>query len=218
METQRREGIAARAGRWSARHRVIAIVGWLVFLFIANNVGGSVSTKHLTTSETHDGESAAANRTLERGGFARPAAEQVLVQVHPGGKVLAPAGRSAITEVVSAVSATGRVTDVRSPLTAGNGGQVSRDGRSAVVLFSMKGKADTADKRVEPVVRAVGHVAAAHPGVRVEEFGSASATKSLNDTIGKDFSHAEGISIPLISRPSPKNVWLPGSVTSNPSR
>ena len=197
MKTATRQGIAARAGRWSARHRVLAIAGWVVFILIANNIGGNLGTRQLTTSETRDGESAAATRTLERSGFERPAAEQVFVQVPPGADVRGPAGRSAINDAVSAVSVTGRVTDVRSPLSPGNDGQVSRDGRSAVVLFAMKGKADKADKRVAPVLRAVSGVAAAHPAVRVEEFGSASATKALNDTIGKDFSHAEAISIPL---------------------
>jgi RND superfamily putative drug exporter len=61
----------------------------------------------------------------------------------------------------------------------------------------MKGKADTADKRVQPVVAAVKRLAEANPQLRIEEFGQASAGKALNDTVGKDFKRAEGISIPL---------------------
>ena len=190
-------GIAARAGRWSARHRATAIVGWVVFVLVAANLGGSAGRKELSTTETLNGQSAAASRTLDSAGFQRPAAEQVLVQVREHGDVLGRAGRAGIHDVVSAVNATGRVRDVRSPLVTRNGGQVSRDRRSAVVLFAMKGKADKAHKRVEPVLRAVGRVAAAHPQLRVEEFGSASATKAINDTIGKDFGRAEAISIPL---------------------
>src|SRR5436190_2310539 len=162
-EPSRPRGVAARMGRWSARHRALAIIGWLVFVLIANNIGGNLSAKKLTTSEMHDGESAAATRVLERAGFERPAAEQVLIQV-PGQAKVVSAGRAAINDVVSAVSATGRVHDVRSPLASGNAGQISRDGRSAVVLFAMKGKATTADKRVEPVLTAVNRVSAKHPG------------------------------------------------------
>ena len=158
---------------------------------------GSAGRKELTTAETRDGQSAAASRTLERAGFQRPAAEQVLVQVRGRGQVLSPAGRDAIRDVVAAVDATGRVKDIRSPLASANAGQVSRDERSAVILFAMKGKADTASERVEPVLGAVDGVAARHPGLRFEEFGSASATKAVNDTIDKDFSRAESISIPL---------------------
>jgi RND superfamily putative drug exporter len=43
----------------------------------------------------------------------------------------------------------------------------------------------------------VKRVAAANPQLRIEQFGQASAGKALNDTIGKDFQRAEGISIPL---------------------
>ena len=188
-------GIAARAGRWSARHRAKAIVGWLVFVLLAAAIGGSAGRKELTGAETRDGQSAAASRTLERAGFERPAAEQVLVQLRGHGDVLSAPGRDAIRDVVAAVHATGRVTDIRSPLE--DAGQVSRDHRSAVVLFAMKGEADTASERVTPVLHAVDGVAARHPQLRVMEFGHASATKAIDDTIGRDFARAESISIPL---------------------
>jgi putative drug exporter of the RND superfamily len=74
---------------------------------------------------------------------------------------------------------------------------VSRDGQSALVLFSMNGKLETSYKRVKPVENAVAGIAAAHPALRVEEFGGASAQRALQDTLGKDFSRAESISIPL---------------------
>ena len=34
------KGIAARAGRWSAQHRKIAIFGWLAFVIAAFMIGG----------------------------------------------------------------------------------------------------------------------------------------------------------------------------------
>ena len=61
----------------------------------------------------------------------------------------------------------------------------------------IKGKGETADKRVQPVVNAVERIAKANPQLRIEQFGEASAGKALNDTIGKDFKRAESISIPL---------------------
>jgi len=161
-QRSRIKGIAARAGHWSARHRKLAIIGWLVFVFVAMNVtiNGSSAPQKLTTTETLSGESAAASRTLDHAGFDRPAFEQVLVQ----GKsdVTSGEGRAAIAQVVHAVGATGRVTDIRSPLTKDNAGQVTKDHRSALVLFAMKGKADAADKRVQPVLDAVSRVASAH--------------------------------------------------------
>jgi uncharacterized membrane protein YdfJ with MMPL/SSD domain len=196
-EHRKGRGIAARAGHWSARHRAVAIAGWLVFVLLAATVGGSVGTKKLTNSELRTGESAAAARALDDARFSRPAAEQVLVQRRGSGSVLSPDGRSAIDEVVRGVTATGRVERIRSPLAAGNSGQLGRDGRSALVLFNMKGKAETAHERVQPVLDQVARVARAHPDLRIEQFGTASAGKALDDTIGKDFARAESISIPL---------------------
>src|SRR5512132_2044783 len=98
MKSTTRLGIAARAGRWSARHRAKAIIGWLVFVLLAAAIAGSAGRKELTAAETRDGQSSAASRTLERAGFERPAAEQVLVQVRGRGRVLSPAGRDAIRD------------------------------------------------------------------------------------------------------------------------
>jgi len=189
-------GVAARLGRWSSEHRAKAILIWIALLLLALAATG-VGAKTLSASGESAGESAKAERLLEHGGFRQPAAEAVLLQARGEGTINTADGRQAVRKVVAAVSATRLVENVRSPFSPGNRGQLSHDGRSALVLFSMKGKADTADKRVEPVVAAVKHVAEANPQLRIEEFGQASAGKALNDTIGKDFERAEGISIPL---------------------
>jgi uncharacterized membrane protein YdfJ with MMPL/SSD domain len=189
-------GIAARLGRWSSEHRAKAILAWIALLLVAL-AAASVGAKTLSPSGESAGESAKAERLLEHGGFRQPAAEEVLLQLRGDGTISSSAGRRIAREVVAAVSATHLVENVRNPFSPGNGGQLSRDGRSALVLFSMKGKADTADKRVQPVVAAVKRVAEANPQLRIEEFGQASAGKALNDTVGRDFKRAEGISIPL---------------------
>ena len=189
-------GLAARLGRWSAEHRKKAVLGWIALLLIAVTAG-SVSAKKLSATGESNGDSATAQHLLDRGGFAQPAAEQVLLQVRGTGRIRTPAGEQAARDVIAAITTTHRVKDIRSPFSAANGGQVSRDGRSALVLFSMKGKRDTAEKRVEPVTAAVERVAQAHPRLLIEQFGQASATKALDDTIGKDFKRAEVGSIPL---------------------
>jgi putative drug exporter of the RND superfamily len=151
-------GIAARFGHWSARHRGKAIGLWILFVVAAAMVGGAVGKSKLTLTESATGDSAAALRALDHANFERPASEQVLVQTRGADSVLDIRGRAAITQVVRAVSSTGRVYDVRSPLAPGNAAQVTHDRHSAVVLFSIKGKAETADKRVGPVVAAVQRV------------------------------------------------------------
>jgi putative drug exporter of the RND superfamily len=196
LERHHHPGIAERLGRWSSEHRAKAILLWIALLLVAVVAAGS-GAKMLSNAGESSGDSAKAERLLENGGFDQPAAEQVLLQARGTGSIDSAAGRSAAREVAAAVLATSRVDHVRSPFAAGNSGQISRDGRSALVLFSMKKKSKTAYKRVQPVLDAVGRVAKAHPQLRIEQFGGASATKALNDTVGKDFTRAERISIPL---------------------
>jgi RND superfamily putative drug exporter len=196
MFTTRGEtGLAGRLGRWSIEHRVKAILAWLALVLVAI-VASNTGERLLSKSRESAGDSAKAYRLLDRG-FQRHAPEEVVLQTRGGESIRTASGRKAAGEVSDAVTATNRVQDVRNPFAPGNGGQISKDGRSALVLFSMKGKADTADKRVEPVVAAVKRVADANPRLRIAQFGEASAGKALNDTVGKDFKRAEAISIPL---------------------
>jgi len=193
--TQGQTGLAERLGRWSIEHRFKAIVAWLALVLVAIAASGA-GERLLSQSGESAGDSAKAYRLLDRG-FQRHAPEEVLLQARGGEGIRSAGGRKAAADVIDAVMATNRVQDIRSPFAPANGGQISKDGRSALVLFSMKGKADTADERVAPVVAAVERVADANPSLRIEQFGEASAGKALNDTVGKDFKRAEAISIPL---------------------
>ena len=44
MSRRSKGGIAARAGRWSARHRKLAIFGWLAVVIAAFALGGPFGT------------------------------------------------------------------------------------------------------------------------------------------------------------------------------
>jgi uncharacterized membrane protein YdfJ with MMPL/SSD domain len=189
-------GIAARLGSWSAEHRKTAVLGWLVLVLIAL-AAGNVGSKKLSAADLTSGDSQKAERALEKAGFERPATEQVLIQAKGGGTIRTADARRAARDVIAAVQATGRVDSARSPYDGGNSGQISDDGRSAVVLFTMKGKRDKAEKRVEQILAAVEGVADSQPQLRIEQFGEASANKALNDSIGEDFKRAESSSIPL---------------------
>ena len=146
-------GLAGQLGRWSIEHRFKAIFAWLALVLVAI-VAASAGERLLSQSGESAGDSAKAYRLLDRG-FQRHAPEEVLLQARGGESIRTAGGRTAAAEVIDAVTATNRVQDVRSPFAPGNGGQISDDGRSAVVLFSMKGKADTAHERVEPVGRPI---------------------------------------------------------------
>jgi uncharacterized membrane protein YdfJ with MMPL/SSD domain len=189
-------GIAARLGGWSAVHRKKAVLGWLVLVLIAI-AAGNVGSKKLSAADLTSGDSQKAERALEKAGFGRPATEQVLIRAPDGGTIRTADARRAARNVIAAVKATGRVDSARSPYEPGNAGQISHDGRSALVLFTMKGERETGKDRVQPILDAVERVADSQPRFRIEQFGEASASKALDDSIGEDFKRAEASSIPL---------------------
>ena len=191
---KRSTNVAARMGRWSARHRKTAIFGWLAFVVAAVVLGGALGTKQLTDDETLPGESGRAARMLDDG-FEQPAGETVLVQSR---KLTAdsPAFRAAVADVVRRVTAVGVVTNVQSPYDAGNRGQISADGHSATVSLDIRGDADTATDRIQPVMDAVDAAAAANPSLRIEEFG-VSAEKQLDEKFNQDLERAGLLSLPV---------------------
>ena len=191
---KRSTNVAARMGRWSARHRKIAIFGWLAFVVAAVVLGGALGTKQLTDDETLPGESGRAARILDDG-FEQPAGETVLVQSR---KLTAdsPAFRAAVADVVRRVTAVGAVTNVQSPYDAGNRGQISADRHSATVSLDIRGDADTATDRIQPVMDAVDAAAAANPSLRIEEFG-VSAEKQLDEKFNQDLERAGLLSLPV---------------------
>src|SRR5215216_2407782 len=142
-------GIAARAGRWSARHKKTAILGWLAFVVIALIAGNLAGTKEPTDADSFDGESRAAAKIVEDAGFSEAAGEMVLLQSKTltvkDGKF-----RAAVGDVERAVSGESAVTNVVSPYD--KGGQVSRDGHSALVQFDIKGDSDKAEDKIDPVM------------------------------------------------------------------
>jgi RND superfamily putative drug exporter len=192
--TKRSTNVAARMGRWSARHRKTAIFGWLAFVVAAVVLGGALGTKQLTDTDTLPGESGRAARMLDDG-FKQPAGETVLVQSSKH-TADSPAFRAAVADVVRRVSAVGVVTNVQSPYAAGNRGQISADGHSATVSLDIRGDADTATDRIQPVMDAVDAAAAANPSLRIEEFG-VSADKQLNDKFNQDLERAGLLSLPV---------------------
>ena len=51
-----KRNLAARAGYWSAKHRKIAIGGWLAFVVAAFIIGGAIGTNTLADEDTGNGE------------------------------------------------------------------------------------------------------------------------------------------------------------------
>ncbi|HEX4345699.1 MAG TPA: MMPL family transporter [Solirubrobacteraceae bacterium] len=189
--------LAARAGAWSARHRRKAILGWIAFVILATVAGGAIGQNHLKDSQSGNGQSRTADEAIDAAGFPKQADEQVLVQGKGSTKPPDPRFVAAVREVARRLRATRYVTDVQSPLRAGNAGQYSKDGRSAVVTFKVAGDDSAAKTRVSGALESVAAAQRAHPGLRIEEFGDASADKAISKSFSSDFQRAEVLSIPI---------------------
>ena len=62
MNTSR--NLAGRMGRWSARHRKTAVLGWLAFVALAVVLGGLLPRGEITPAEELLGAPAAGDRPL----------------------------------------------------------------------------------------------------------------------------------------------------------
>ena len=197
MPTPTDKNLAARAGRWSATHRKTAIFGWLAFVVVAFVLGGAVGTKTLEQEDVGSGDSLVADQAIAAAGFPDRAGEQVLIQGKGGVRAGDPAFTAAVEELTARLGRTPHVTAIESPLERGNAGQLSKDGRSALVTFDLSGDGDAVEERVEAALAATAATQRAHPDLRVEQFGDASAGKALSAAFEDDFRRAETLSLPI---------------------
>jgi uncharacterized membrane protein YdfJ with MMPL/SSD domain len=189
-------GLAARIGRWSTRHRFAAIAGWLAFVFAALAIGTAVGTVTPSDDGSQHGDSAKADKIVNDA-YPDQASETVLVQGKGKMKASDPEFRRTVTAVIRNIDGKPGVVSVKSPYAKGADGQISPDGRSALVQFKINGDSDLADRRVDAVEDGVKAAATAHPGVYVGQFGDASADKALSKAFGDDFAKAGMLSIPV---------------------
>ncbi|KUN31455.1 hypothetical protein AQJ11_04390 [Streptomyces corchorusii] len=188
-------GLAARAGGWSARHRWAAVGIWVVFVVLAMGLGSAAGRVDVNESDQLKGETHTAATIIEDAGIKEPAGETVLIQSADGAvQATSPQFRAAVADVVEAVEGTGQVTGVTSPYDTHT---VSRDGRSALVRFDVRGDAETAADRIEPVLKAVAGVQKDHDALQIAEIGGASIQKQYKDAFGDDFQQAEYSAVPV---------------------
>ncbi|MFF6988714.1 MMPL family transporter [Streptomyces sp. NPDC010273] len=188
-------GLAARAGGWSARHRWAAVGIWVLFVVLSMGIGSAAGRVDVNESDQLKGETHTAATIIDDAGIKEPSSETVLIQSKDASVTSTDSEfRTAVTAVVKAVEGTGRVTDVSSPYDTRT---ISKDGRSALVQFDMRGDADTAGDRVAPVLKAVAGVQKDHGSLRIEEIGGASMAKQYADAFGNDFQKAEYSAVPV---------------------
>jgi uncharacterized membrane protein YdfJ with MMPL/SSD domain len=195
---KRSNNIAARMGRWSANHWKTAVFGWLAFVVASVVIGGAVGTKYLEDNDLAVGEAATANKIIEAG-FPQSPDEQgefVLIQ----SKTLTaddPAFKAAIVDVTKTLDAYPQVRKLDSPLDAGHGDLISDDRHAAMVQFSPEGDYDEAIAYIDTIVAGVDKTAERHPALDIEELGSASTGKAVDEAFNSMLKTAGMIALPL---------------------
>jgi putative drug exporter of the RND superfamily len=187
--------LTGAVGRWSAYHPWTAIAAWLGAVVILLVTGHLAGTLQLPNGAQNVGPSAQAEQMISRD-FPRHAVEDVLFD-SARLRVGDPAYQAAIRDVLTRIQATGRVTQIQSPLDPGFANQVSADRHAALLQFRITGSVGDSAARVVPVLAAVRAAAAAHPQVRIAETGDASINKAVSDTVLRDLHRAELLSFPI---------------------
>ncbi|GAA0473009.1 membrane protein [Paractinoplanes deccanensis] len=180
------KGIAARAALWSARHRTLAILGWIAFVIGVTVLAGQYSTIEATGSDQGHGESKKADKIVEAAGFpVEPAREMVIVQNR------ADTDRAAaLSDLTAALKKTANVVDVQPAIQ-------SPDGRSSLITFGISGDPETAADRVGPSLDTVASVAKEHPGLYIGQGGNASGDKLIGEDLDKGLHTLSLLSIPV---------------------
>jgi putative drug exporter of the RND superfamily len=183
-----------RIAGWSARHRIIAIVGWLLLVVVAIAIGQQLGTSN--TNSYDPGQAGQAERVLNRPVVQQPDSESVLIQAHSPGQTFGndPRLRQAARDVVAALHRLpGSAADIGSPF--GTAGLTS--GRSALVTFNVAGNPANDDQAVLPALNAVAALQASHPGLTISEAGGASLDRATGSLVGADFRQAAITSVPI---------------------
>ncbi len=186
--------VAARMARWSAHHRKKAIFGWLGLAIALFAISIVSPLKQIVFETSGPGESGKAD-TIIYNEFKQPGGESVLVQ-NASVRADSPEFRAVVLSVVQRLSSLEDVAKVESPYEAGNSGQVSSDRHSVLVPVEIRGPADEAADKVDPIVDQVAMVQKANPDFYVGSFGE-STGKQIEGAFFDDLKKAGLISLPL---------------------
>jgi cytoskeletal protein RodZ len=182
--------LAARLGRWSTEHRTKAIVGWFAFVVVAVVIGSATGMVNPTNSDSSTtGDSKVADQIVNDA-YPDKGSESVIVQSTGKSSFRDPEFRRTVDDVIAGVDGKPGVQKIESPYAKGNKGQISADGRSALVTFEIRGDETLLEKRIDAIEAGVDTAAAKHPGLYVGQFGDASANKELSKGFEDDFKKA----------------------------
>ena len=200
LGTRKVRPVTERIACWSARHAVIALIGWLVM------VGGALLAGHVYGTQSQPqydpGRSGVAERMLDRLHVVTPPSESVLIQSRTPRPertfAASPRMRLATGAVVAALRALpGAASDIRSPFGRAGKPLIAPGGGGVLVTFQVAGPHSQADATVVRALRAIASVQTRYPDLIVAETGGASVDRAATALLGQDFHQAELTSVPL---------------------
>ncbi|MEV6764059.1 MMPL family transporter [Streptomyces sp. NPDC051105] len=183
------KSLTVRMARWSARHPWRAIVGWLVFVVLCLAVGSAVGTHSATTADYRVGEAGRAEAMAAQGHLERRSTEQVLISSRSGPLDRA-AAEAAAKDLTARMKRLPEVAGVADPLLAG-------DRRTLMVEVALKGEERDAKDKVDALLAQTEAVAKARPGLLLQETGSPSISKGVDQQRGDDLALSEEITLPI---------------------
>jgi uncharacterized membrane protein YdfJ with MMPL/SSD domain len=189
--------IAARMGRWSARHRKIAIWGWLAFVIASFVVGSAVGLRTIDESDYNVGEARRGDHIIRDGGFAVDEQSEFVLVESKTVDARAPEFRGVVNDALATLGGFPQVTKVQSPYAPGNEGQISKDGHAVLIQFTPKGSFEDTSLYIDRITHATAEVQAENPDYYVGQAGSASTGKALEELFASQLAKAGILSIPL---------------------
>ncbi|MEU5598302.1 MMPL family transporter [Streptomyces sp. NPDC020298] len=177
-----------RIASWSARHPWKAVLGWLLFVALCLGVGGAVGTHGATTADYRVGEAGRAEAMAAEGHLERLSTEQVLISARSG--ALGERADTAARDLAARMKRLPEVASVAAPVRSSNG-------RLLMVEVSVKGEERDAKDKVGALLAQTGAVQRAHPELLLQETGSPSISKGVDEQRGDDLALSEKITLPV---------------------
>lgn len=187
--TAGRRSPVVRMAAWSAAHPWRTITGWLLFVVLCLGTGIAAGTNNAGTEDYWIGEAGRAERIASSAGLQRRPEEHVLIRAEKG-PLNRAAARAAAQDVTARMKGLAEVDEVSPPVP-------SADGTMLMVSMTMKGPELDARQHVDPLLAQTAAVQRDHPGLVVEQTGSASITKGVNQQRSDDLALSEAISFPV---------------------
>ncbi|MGV9288094.1 MMPL family transporter [Streptomyces sp. NPDC003719] len=183
------KSFSVRMARWSARHPWRAIAGWLVFVALCLGVGSAVGTNSAKTADYRVGEAGRAEALAAEAHLERRSAEQVLISARSGALDRRTA-EAAAADLTARMKRLPDVAGVAAPLLSG-------DRTVLMVEVALKGEERDAKDKVDALVEQTAAVQRDHPGLLLQETGSPSISKGVDQQRGDDLALSEAITLPV---------------------